>query len=44
MLDTLFWVGIGMLIGWHIPQPFWVQMIIAKIIELIKQKIFSFKK
>lgn len=44
MLDTLFWIGVGMLIGWHIPQPFWVKVIIDKIIDLIKQKIFSFKK
>ena len=44
MIDTLFWIFVGMLIGWHIPQPFWVSLIINKIIEMIKSKIMGLKK
>lgn len=44
MIDTLFWICVGIFIGWHIPQPFWVKLIIDKIIEMIKQKIMGIKK
>lgn len=23
MLDTLFWVAVGVVVGWHVPQPAW---------------------
>ena len=44
MLDTLFWVGVGMIIGWHIPEPFWVKLLFEKVLDLVKQKVFGFKK
>jgi hypothetical protein len=27
MLDTLFWVAVGALVGWNFPQPFWAKMV-----------------
>jgi len=31
MLDALFWVVVGMFIGWHFPQPAWVELIVNQI-------------
>lgn len=37
MLETLFWILVGALIGWHFPEPAWA--------KIFKEKIFSlFKK
>lgn len=27
MLDVLFWVAVGALVGWNFPQPFWAVMV-----------------
>jgi hypothetical protein len=31
MLDTLFWVAVGAVVGWNFPQPFWAVAIQEKI-------------
>ena len=31
MLETLFWVLVGALIGWHFPQPAWTEALVKKI-------------
>lgn len=35
MLETLFWVGVGALVGWHVPQPIWVKLIVEKVKETL---------
>lgn len=31
MLETLFWVLVGAIIGWHVPQPAWAEALVKKI-------------
>lgn len=31
MLEMLFWIAVGAVIGWHVPQPAWAQTIQDKI-------------
>jgi hypothetical protein len=38
MLDTIFWVAVGIVIGWHWPQPSWVAPIKSRIQTLIQKK------
>lgn len=38
MLDTLFWVVVGALVGWHIPAPFWAKIVWDKAISLFAKK------
>ena len=34
MMDILFWVFVGMMIGWHVPAPVWA----TKAWEWVKSK------
>lgn len=36
MLEILFWVVVGMIIGWNIPQPFWAKPVTDKIVATLK--------
>jgi hypothetical protein len=36
MLDILFWVLVGALIGWHVPEPLWSKTIREKIMGWFK--------
>lgn len=38
MLDTLFWIAVGAVIGWNFPQPFWAVAIQQKIKEALTKK------
>jgi hypothetical protein len=38
MLDTLFFILVGALIGWHFPQPAWAKLLAERIISLINKK------
>lgn len=33
MLNILFWVLVGALIGWHVEKPFWANVIYDKVQE-----------
>lgn len=36
MFDLLFWVAVGLVIGWNLPQPWWAKMAQEKIVEKIR--------
>lgn len=37
MLDILFWVGVGLLIGWNVlPQPVWVKGLYGRVLAWFK--------
>jgi len=37
MLDTLFWIGVGLIVGWNVlPQPVWVQILYSKVVGWFK--------
>jgi len=31
MLEILFWIAVGIFVGWNLPQPFWAVEAQAKI-------------
>jgi hypothetical protein len=37
MLTTLFWICVGILIGWNLPQPTWAKTMQEKAVAAIKQ-------
>jgi hypothetical protein len=38
MLDTIFWIAVGALVGWNFPQPFWAKIIQDKIKTMISKE------
>lgn len=38
MIDTIFWVVVGIAIGWHWPQPSWVAPIRSWIQARLQKK------
>ena len=38
MLDIAFFILVGALIGWQVPQPFWAKKLTDFIINFIKNK------
>ncbi len=38
MLEALFWLLVGALIGWHVPQPEWAKMLTMKMLGFTKKK------
>lgn len=37
MLDTLFWIAVGMVIGWNLlPQPMWVKVLWERTVAKFK--------
>jgi len=38
MLDILFWIAVGMLIGWNVlPQPLWAKILWDKYMKKLKR-------
>lgn len=37
MLEALFWILVGALIGWHVPQPIWAAALKDKIMGVFKK-------
>jgi len=37
MLTILFWVSVGILVGWNLPQPAWARTLQDKAVAAIKQ-------
>lgn len=37
MLETLFWVVVGVLIGWHVEQPTWTKTLKEKVLSVFKK-------
>lgn len=33
MLDTLFWIAVGAFVGWNFPQPWYMKIVQAKVLE-----------
>lgn len=36
MLSTLFWVSVGVVIGWNLPQPAWAKEATDKVVAWVK--------
>jgi hypothetical protein len=36
MLEVLFWILVGALIGWHIPEPSWAKTFKEKVLNWFK--------
>ena len=36
MWSTLFWICVGILIGWNLPQPAWAKSLQTKVVSMIK--------
>jgi len=37
MLTTLFWICVGILIGWNLPQPAWARDLQQSVVSAIKE-------
>ena len=35
-MSTLFWLGVGLLVGWNIPRPLWVKKAQTYVVDKIK--------
>ncbi len=35
-MSTLFWIAVGMVIGWNLPQPSWAKEWQDKVVQLVK--------
>ena len=35
-MSTLFWITIGMFIGWNLPQPAWARQLQQQIVATVK--------
>jgi hypothetical protein len=35
-MSTLFWIAVGIVIGWNLPQPPWARDLQAKAVAFIK--------
>jgi hypothetical protein len=38
MTDMVFWIGVGALIGWNIPAPFWATWVWEKVKSMVMPK------
>jgi hypothetical protein len=36
MILTLFWIAVGIVIGWNVPQPRWAKDLQAKMTDALK--------
>jgi type III secretory pathway component EscT len=36
MLLTLFWIAVGIVIGWNLPQPLWARELQDKVMDTLK--------
>ena len=32
-METLFWLALGLFIGWNIPQPTWAKIITKRVLD-----------
>lgn len=39
MIEALFWVVVGMFLGWHFPQPDWVASLQKRVTEWMRNKL-----
>jgi hypothetical protein len=39
MISILIWVVVGVVIGWHIPQPAWVKKAEDSAVDAVKNKL-----
>lgn len=37
MITALFWITVGLFIGWNLPQPVWAQKVQKQIVDGIKK-------
>lgn len=37
MLEALFWVVVGALVGWHFEQPAWAKALTEKVLSVFKK-------
>ena len=44
MLEIIFWVFVGMIIGWHVPQPVWVKWALNKLRTKAEETIDNVKE
>ena len=35
-MSTLFWIAVGMFIGWNLPQPTWARALQEKVVAAVK--------
>ena len=35
-MSTLFWIAVGMFIGWNLPQPTWARELQDKVVAAVK--------
>ena len=35
-MSTLFWIAVGMFIGWNLPQPAWARALQDKVVTVVK--------
>ena len=35
-MSTLFWIAVGMFIGWNLPQPAWARELQDKVVAVIR--------
>ena len=35
-MSTLFWIAVGIVIGWNLPQPAWARDLQAKVVAAVK--------
>lgn len=38
MLETLFWIAVGALIGWNFPQPAWAKTVQQRLVDIFQKK------
>lgn len=38
MLEAIFWVFVGALIGWHFPQPQWARDLTQKVVDFFRSR------
>ena len=44
VLRQALWIVVGLLIGWHIPQPFWASVVYDKFIaKYVGYAVFAYK-
>lgn len=36
MIETLFCIGIGILIGWNLPQPIWARELQDRVVDFLR--------
>jgi hypothetical protein len=43
MLNMLFWVLVGVFIGWNLPQPDWARQLQDRVLGLVRQVLRQVK-